>query len=137
MNPQSQSNNEQMHNEIEFLRRENKNLTAQLSFHRKMFRNVHNALENAENLSIALEQNDLLRVLLEENEELKSRMKYNRLSTREKEVMEQIKEGHTSKEIAQVLNISKLTVDTHRKNMMQKLGASNLAELIRLALMCG
>lgn len=136
MNPQAQSNNEQIINEIEFLRRENKNLTAQLSFHRQMFRNVHNALENAENLSSSLKQNDLLRVLLEENEELKVRMKYNRLSTREKEIMEQIKGGHTSKEIAQILNISKLTVDTHRKNMMQKLEISNTAELIRFALMC-
>jgi DNA-binding CsgD family transcriptional regulator len=137
MDPQTQANNEQMLNEIEFLRRENKNLTAQLSFHRQMFRNVHNALENAENLSSSLKQNDLLRVLLEENEELKVRMKYNRLSTREKEIMEQIKEGHTSKEIAVLLSISKLTVDTHRKNMMHKLEISNTAELIRFALMCG
>ena len=136
MNPQAQPNNEQMLHEIEFLRRENKNLSAQLSFHRQMFRNVHSALENAENLPNAIEQNDLLRILLEENEDLKVRMKYNRLSTREKEIMEQIKEGHTSKEIAQILSISKLTVDTHRKNMMQKLEISNTAELIRFALMC-
>ena len=101
-----------------------------------MFRNVHNALENAENLPNVMAQNDLLRVLLEENEDLKIRMKYNRLSTREKEIMEQIKEGHTSKKIAEILNISKLTVDTHRKNMMQKLEISNTAELIRFALLC-
>jgi len=137
MNPQAQPNNEQMLNEIEFLRRENKNLNAQLSFHRQMFRNVHSALENAESLPSAIEQNDLLRVLLEENEELKGRMKFNRLSTREKEIMEQIKEGHTSKEIAEILSISKLTVDTHRKNMMHKLEISNTAELIRFALLCG
>ncbi len=136
MNPQAQPNNEQILNEIEFLRRENKNLTAQLSFHRQMFRNVHDALGNAESLSASLKQNDLLRVLLEENEDLKVRMKYNRLSTREKEIMEQIKKGHTSKEIAQILSISKLTVDTHRKNMMHKLEISNTAELIRFALMC-
>ena len=136
MNPQAQPNNNQMLNEIKFLRQENKNLNAQLSFHRRIFRNVHSALENAENLPSAIEQNDLLRVLLEENEELKVRMKYNRLSTREKEIMEQIKEGHTSKEIAQILNISKLTVDTHRKNMMPKLEISNTAELIRFALLC-
>jgi len=136
MNPQAQHNNEQMRNEIEFLRQENKNLNAQLSFHRQMFRNVHTALGNAENLPSALEENDLLRVLLEENEELKVRMRFNRLSTREKEIMEQIKEGHTSKEIAGILNISKLTVDTHRKNMMQKLEISNTAELIRFALLC-
>ena len=136
MNPQAQPNNEQMLNEIEFLRQENKNLNAQLSFHRRVFRNVHNALKNAGILPNAIEQNDLLRILLEENEELKVRMKYNRLSTREKEIMEQIKKGQTSKVIAQILNISKLTVDTHRKNMMHKLEISNTAELIRFALVC-
>ncbi len=133
MNPQMQ-NHQQLQNEIEFLRSENKKLSAQLSFHRRVFRNVHDALENAENLPDAVENNNLLRTLLEENEDLKMRMRVAKLSTREREIMELVKEGMTSKEIGMRLNISKLTVDTHRKNMMNKLEVNNTAELIRFAL---
>lgn len=134
MNPQINSQ-EQLQNEIAFLRSENKKLTAQLSFHRRIFRNVHSALESAENLPTVFEQNDLVRMILEENEDLKNRMKVSRLSTREVEIMHLVKDGLTSKDIGEKLNISKLTVDTHRKNIMNKLEVGNTAELIRFALL--
>ncbi|MFD2201971.1 response regulator [Shivajiella indica] len=55
------------------------------------------------------------------------------LTRREKEVLEQIAEGLTNQEIADKLFISATTVDTHRKNLMVKFEAKNVAALIHLA----
>ena len=52
-------------------------------------------------------------------------------SPREREIVKLIADGHTSKEIADVLRISAATVDTHRRNLMAKAGARNAADLIR------
>ncbi len=51
------------------------------------------------------------------------------LSEREKEVLKLIIEGKTSKEIADILFISKSTVDTHRRNIQEKTGTKTAAEL--------
>lgn len=56
------------------------------------------------------------------------------LTRREKEILNSIAKGRTSLQIAQELHISKLTVDTHRKNMLKKLGISTTAGLIKYAL---
>ncbi len=56
------------------------------------------------------------------------------LSSREKEILELISRGKTSHEIADQLFIGKSTVDTHRKNMIRKLGLSGAGELLRYAL---
>lgn len=55
------------------------------------------------------------------------------ITRREKEVMELIAEGMTNNEIAQKLFISSTTVDSHRKNLLAKLGAKNTASLVRIA----
>jgi DNA-binding NarL/FixJ family response regulator len=55
------------------------------------------------------------------------------LTQREKEILELLAKEYTNERIAAFLNISYRTVETHRKNMMQKTGASNLAGLIRYA----
>lgn len=54
-----------------------------------------------------------------------------KLSSREKDIIALLKEGLTSKEIAEKLFISELTVQTHRKNIMTKLGVRNVAELLK------
>jgi FixJ family two-component response regulator len=54
------------------------------------------------------------------------------LTEREREVMMLAVEGHTSKEIAQRLDISYRTVEIHRAHLMQKSGASNMLELARI-----
>jgi DNA-binding CsgD family transcriptional regulator len=59
------------------------------------------------------------------------------LSKREKQILALIIEGKPSKEIGNVLNISKQTVDTHRKNMIHKKKLSNTGELIGKAIRCG
>jgi len=55
------------------------------------------------------------------------------LTRREREVLELIAEGMTNNEIAGKLFIGVTTVDTHRKNLLAKFNARNVAELIKLA----
>lgn len=57
-----------------------------------------------------------------------------KLSEREKEVMSLIRRGFTSKEIADQLFLSSLTVDTHRKNISQKLGIRTSGGLLKFAI---
>jgi two-component system response regulator NreC len=56
------------------------------------------------------------------------------LSDREREVLRLLALGHTNQEIAQMLYISVRTAETHRAHIMQKLGLSSRAELVRHAL---
>ncbi len=56
------------------------------------------------------------------------------LTRREKEVLELIADGLTNNEIAQKLFISVTTVDTHRKNLLAKFDARNIASLIKAAM---
>ena len=57
-----------------------------------------------------------------------------RLSSREREVLQLIAEGHTNQAAANILNISAKTVETHRTNLVKKLEARNLPDLVRIAL---
>ena len=56
-----------------------------------------------------------------------------KLSRREKEVLNLIAKEHINQEIADLLFISTKTVESHRNNLIQKLGVRNTAGLIRLA----
>lgn len=56
------------------------------------------------------------------------------ISERELEIINCIAEGLSSKEIANKLCISPLTVKTHRKNIMSKLGVNNAAGIVRFAM---
>lgn len=53
------------------------------------------------------------------------------ITPREKEVLELVAEGYSTKQIADKLGISIRTVESHRINMLKKLEVSNTAELIR------
>lgn len=55
------------------------------------------------------------------------------LSKREIEIIQLLAEGLTAKNVAAKLNLSYYTIDTHRKNILLKLGVKNTAELIRYA----
>jgi DNA-binding CsgD family transcriptional regulator len=59
------------------------------------------------------------------------------LTRREKEVLKLLIDGKLSKEISYILNISKQTVDTHRKNMLHKKNLNNSGELIGKAIRYG
>jgi len=56
------------------------------------------------------------------------------LTPREHEVMDMVTEGHANKEIAAALGVSAKTVEAHRARVMDKMRASSLAELVRMAL---
>ncbi|MCB9187882.1 MAG: response regulator transcription factor [Flavobacteriales bacterium] len=59
------------------------------------------------------------------------------LSDRELEIIKMIAEGYTNAQIAALLYISNHTVNTHRKNIMKKLGINNTAGLVMLAVKSG
>lgn len=61
----------------------------------------------------------------------------NELTQREKEILFLIVEEHTTNEIARKLFISQCTVETHRINLIQKLGVKNTAGLVRVAFEAG
>ncbi len=62
---------------------------------------------------------------------------FDNLSPREKEILQLIAEEHTSSEIGSMLAVSEKTVEKHRAHLMEKLGAKNLAGLVRLAVKYG
>jgi DNA-binding NarL/FixJ family response regulator len=59
------------------------------------------------------------------------------LTPRERQVLQLISEGHTTKEVANVLGISVKTADTHRTSIMRKLGVHETAGLVRYAVRSG
>ena len=56
-----------------------------------------------------------------------------RLSAREREVLQLVVEGHSSAEIAAIVHLSPKSVDTYRSRLMKKLGVSDLAALVKFA----
>lgn len=62
---------------------------------------------------------------------------YELLTPRERELLQLVAEGKTTKEAATVLNLSPHTVDTHRANLMRKLNVNSLPELILYAVRKG
>ena len=59
------------------------------------------------------------------------------LSERESEVLRRVAQGYSNKEIAAQLELSVKTVETHKSNLMQKLGLRSRAEIVRYALQQG
>jgi two-component system, NarL family, response regulator NreC len=59
--------------------------------------------------------------------------RYDLLSEREREVLQLVAEGRSSREIGDLLSISPATVETHRTHVLQKLGLRNTAEVVRYA----
>lgn len=55
------------------------------------------------------------------------------LTPREREIVQLIAEGKSNKEVAAALNISVKTAETHRTNIMRKLGMHSVSELVRYA----
>ena len=58
---------------------------------------------------------------------------YALLTAREREVLQLLAEGKSTKEAAALLNVSPHTAETHRNNLMQKLGLHNTAEIVLYA----
>ena len=75
---------------------------------------------------------DYLKQLREQRADNTTNNKFKDLSSRELEILELIVDEFSSEEIAQKINISIHTVNLHRKQLMKKLEAKNLAGLIRI-----
>jgi two-component system, LuxR family, response regulator FixJ len=80
----------------------------------------------------AIERHLLQRNDSAERAEISKRM--SSLTPREREVLELVVAGQTSKEIARVLGASHRTIEIHRNHLMEKTGAQSLADLIRIRL---
>jgi DNA-binding NarL/FixJ family response regulator len=59
------------------------------------------------------------------------------LTPRQREVLQLVAEGKSSKEIAVALKISVKTVEFHRNGLMEEIGVHTIAELTRYAMLCG
>jgi DNA-binding NarL/FixJ family response regulator len=76
-------------------------------------------------------QQALIRDFVERGEERSE------LTPRELEVLKLIAEAHTNKEIAEILQLSEKTVETHRGHVLRKLGMRDRVELVRYAIRRG
>jgi FixJ family two-component response regulator len=63
------------------------------------------------------------------------RDRFNRLTARERQVAQLVAQGHSSKELARKLNLSKNTVDNHRAHILEKLQLANSVQLSRSLVM--
>jgi FixJ family two-component response regulator len=66
--------------------------------------------------------------------EAAARSRVERLSPREREVLDGVAAGHSNRTIAEQLAISPRTVEIHRANMLHKMGAGHTSEAIRIAI---
>lgn len=82
-------------------------------------------------VELALEKDRLWRQQKAEKSELK--LKYESLTPREREVFPRVISGRLNKQIAAELATSETTVKVHRSQLMKKMGADSLADLVRMA----
>lgn len=78
-------------------------------------------------------QEKMMQVLQSPSDNKAAQELIDQITTREKEVLQQIALGMTSIEIGKKLFISKNTVETHRKNLLMKLNAKNTPTLLKIA----
>lgn len=77
------------------------------------------------------------RVGADARENLDSQPTLERLTMRQREILQLIAEGYTTQEIATLLNISVKTVETHRMQLMDRLDIHDIAGLVRFAIRVG
>lgn len=75
--------------------------------------------------------------LRDQSERDSIRQRYETLSARELQVLEAMVDGRLNKQIAYDLGISQRTVEVHRSNVMEKMRAQSLAELVRMTIRLG
>lgn len=79
----------------------------------------------------------LIETTLQGRQLSETRDDFDSLSSREREVLQLLAEGHTNGEMAQILVISEKTVEKHRATVMDKLDIHNVAGLVRVAIRHG
>lgn len=76
----------------------------------------------------------MLELYRNRSETNEARPNHQRLTPREREILQSVAEGNSTKEVASRLHVSPKTVETHRANIMRKLQFSSLADLVRYAI---
>lgn len=76
----------------------------------------------------------LLHISVKEDEMSEVKTLVEKLTPREKEVLEMISRGWTTKEIAATLSLSPRTVESHRSNIAEKIGTTSVAEMARIVI---
>lgn len=95
--------------------------------------NIHRVLNNERVFSKAV--SDMITTsFLQRNRKQEDPKSVSNLTRREKEILKYIVDGKTNQEVAETLNISPRTVETHRSNLMHKMGVKNIAALVKKAL---
>lgn len=99
---------------------------------------LKNAIKTVQSGASYFSQELLRRIILDigeevKNEKLKNKIN-NSISNREKEIIFYITKGNSSKEIAEILHISKRTVENHKSNIFKKTKCKNSTELIFYAI---
>jgi DNA-binding CsgD family transcriptional regulator len=69
-----------------------------------------------------------------ENEDDGNRKNGLRLTTRQKQILQLLADGKSSKKVAVALNISVKTAETHRANVMRRLDCHSVSDLVRYAI---
>jgi DNA-binding NarL/FixJ family response regulator len=96
--------------------------------HAELMTAIKRVLEGNKYLSPSISDR-VLEGYLESKKTLKTETDWELLTQREKEILKLVGEGHTSKDIANLLAISPKTVDKHRSNIMKKLNLHSAAAL--------
>lgn len=99
------------------------------------FEELINAIRTVRNGQIYL-SNRVTGVVVDEylhNRPVSDASAYNLLSAREREVLQLLAEGNSTKNIAASLNVSTKTIETHRQQIMEKLNLHSVAELTKYA----
>jgi two-component system, LuxR family, response regulator FixJ len=91
--------------------------------------------ELLDRINAALKQDAENRAMVEKHADLKRRIES--LTPREHEVMAMVVDGRANKVIAVDLGLSERTVEIHRANVMEKMGARSVAHLVKMRLMLG
>jgi DNA-binding CsgD family transcriptional regulator len=88
-------------------------------------------LVHIHHLTMAIQNSNFVNTLQKEEKDFVSKIFTKKISAREKEVLMLLADALTDEDIADRLNISKLTVISHRKNLLRKLKVANKAELVK------
>jgi DNA-binding NarL/FixJ family response regulator len=74
---------------------------------------------------------------IQQREAVEAKSPLERLSSRERQVLQLVVEGKSSKEIADILHLSPKSVETYRSRLMQKLGVHDIPGLVKFAIQHG